>query len=129
MVTGKRAWIYARIDAPEDYRCFLKGQKEELCNYAKQMGFTVAGVSSDTASGIWFDRPGLAQVTAAAEIGRFDILLVKKFDRIGRDFEQTITYLRHLHELGIKVHSPLEGEIDIISNLEQHNAILGMNLE
>lgn len=37
------AWLYCRIDAPEDVYGVLKKQKKELYDYADQKGFTVAG--------------------------------------------------------------------------------------
>ena len=48
----KSAWIYCRIDAPEDTHGALKGQYERLETYAAQMGFTVVGSSQDLGSGL-----------------------------------------------------------------------------
>ena len=44
----RRAWVYCSIDAPEDENDMLKKQREQLWEYAGQMGFEVAGSSSDT---------------------------------------------------------------------------------
>lgn len=44
MEKAKRAWIYCRIDAPEDTWCFEK-VAEKLDSYANQMCFTVVGSS------------------------------------------------------------------------------------
>ena len=111
--TNKRAWLYSRIDAPEDAHGILK----ELFEYAGQMGMTVAGTSSDLGNGHGFERPGLAQLTAAAREGRFDVLLVISLSRLGRDAEATENLIRQLHELGVGVCSPLEGEIRLDSPL------------
>lgn len=59
MEQKKRAWVYCRIDAPEDAHGALKGQRQQLMDYADQMNFIVAGSSEDLASGLSFDRPGL----------------------------------------------------------------------
>ena len=115
--TNKRAWLYSRIDAPEDTNGVLKNQEKELCDYAVQMGMTVAGTSSDLGSGLDFGRPGLKQITAAAKDGRFDILLVKSLSRLGRDTDQTGELIRTLHEQNVGVLSPLEGEITLDSPL------------
>ena len=121
--TNKRAWLYSRIDAPEDTHDALKGQEKALFDYAEQMGMTVAGTSSDLGSGCDFGRPGLAQVTTAARDGRFDVLLVKSLSRLGRDAELTGEFIRQLGELGVGVCSPLEGEIRLDSPLfDSHGA-------
>lgn len=107
----KNAWIYCRIDAPEDNHGTMKGQKKELMDYAEQMGFEVVGCSEDLGSGMDFDRTGLAEVMKAAEEGKMNILLIKKLDRLGRDTAKMLELLQGLDQLGIQLYSPLEGEI------------------
>lgn len=124
--TDKRAWLYTRIDAPEDTHGALKGQEKELYDYAGQMGLSVAGTSSDLGSGLNFDRPGLIRLTAAAREGSYDILLVRSLSRLGRDTAQTFELLRQLDGLGVHVLSPLEGEIRL--DEEPRNA-LSLKLE
>lgn len=105
------AWIYCRIDAPEDEHGSLKSQKEELYNYAEQMNFIVIGSTQDTGSGLEINRPGLLEALQAAEEGKTDVLLVKRLDRISLDTPKTIGLLQDLKQLGITIYSPLEGEI------------------
>lgn len=107
----KRAWLYCRVDAPEDEHGRLKGQKKELSDYAEQMGFEVAGASQDTGSGLRFDRNGLAEVTEAAATGKMDVLLIVNVSRLGRAATKTMDFIRRLNERGIEVYSPLEGKI------------------
>ena len=107
----KRAWLYCRIDAPEDEHGRLKGQKKELMDYAEQMGFEIAGVSQDTASGLNFERNGLVEVAEAAAASKMDVLLIVNASRLGRDAKKTLDFIRGLHDWGIRVYSPLEGEI------------------
>lgn len=109
----KKAWVYCRIDAPEDAHGALKGQKKELMDYAEQMGFEVVGCSEDLGSGMEFDRAGLAKVTKAAGEGKMDVLLVKKLDRLGRDTAKTLEFIRGLEQMGVGLYSPLEGEIQL----------------
>jgi DNA invertase Pin-like site-specific DNA recombinase len=111
MKESLRAWIYCRIDAPEDEHGSLKSQKEELYNYAEQMGFVVIESSQDMGSGLEMNRPGLLEILKAAEERKIDTLLMKRLDRIGRDTTKTIELLQNLKQLGISVYSPLEGEI------------------
>lgn len=113
----KRAWLYCRIDAPEDTHGALKGQKKELIDYAEQMGFVVVGESEDIESGLDFGRTGLAEVMKAAGDGRMDVLLVKKFDRLGRDTVKLLELLRGLDQLGVELYSPLEGQIRLDQSL------------
>lgn len=118
--TEKRAWIYSRIDAPEDTHGALKLQEKSLFDYAEQMGFSIAGTSSDLGSGADFNRPGLLRLTTAAQRGEFDILLVKSVSRLGRDTRPTLTFIEQLGALGVSVFSPLEGEIKLDSELWQN---------
>ncbi len=107
----KRAWIYCRIDAPEDSHGAMKGQKKELMDYAEQMGFVVIGESEDIGSGLDFNRVGLEEVMKAAGDGKTDVLLVKKLDRLGRDIAKLLELLRGLDQMGVELYSPLEGQI------------------
>lgn len=111
MDTQKRAWIYTRIDAPEDTHGVLKGQEKELMDYAERLGFSVVGGSSDLGGGVNMERPGLSRVTAEAEQNRFDVLLVRSLSRLGRDAERVIPMLKELERRGVEVYSPLEGKI------------------
>ena len=109
----QKAWLYCRIDAPEDMHGALKDQKEKLDGYARQMGFEVFGSSEDLGSGLDFNRAGLKEAMAAAKTGELDALIVHSVSRIGRDTAKTIDFIRQLNDCGVKVYSPLEGEITI----------------
>lgn len=109
----QRAWLYCRIDAPEDTHGALKGQKKELMDYAEQMGFEVVGESKDLGNGLDFDRAGLTEVMKAAGEGKMDVLLIKKLDRLGRDTARALEFIQGLEQLGIEFYSPLEGEIKL----------------
>jgi len=107
----KSAWIYCRIDAPEDVHGALKGQYERLETYAAQMGFAVVGSSQDLGSGLNFDRPGLQAILEAAKSESFQILLIDSVSRIGRDEMNTKSFIKTLLSYGITAFSPLEGKI------------------
>lgn len=129
MEQKNRAWTYGRIDAPEDIHGRLKGQKKELVDYAEQMGFEVVGSSEDIGSGLDFERSGLKEVMKAAVDGEFDVLLIKKLDRLGRDTVKTLELLRGFDQLGIRLYSPLEGKIRIPQLMELYDGYNVMNLE
>lgn len=116
----KRAWTYSRIDAPDDAHGRLKSQKKELHAYAEQLGLVVVGSSEDLSSGLDFKRAGIMEVMKAAADGKFDVLLVKRLVCLGRDTTKTLEFLRGMDQLGIKLYSPLEGEI----RLEYHSPSL-----
>ena len=109
----KSAWIYCRIDAPEDTHGALKGQYERLETYAAQMGFPVVGSSQDLGSGLNFDRPGLQAALEAAKTGSFQVLLVDSVSRIGRDMSKTIEFMNTVMDCDVSIYSPMEGEIKL----------------
>lgn len=113
MEKAKRAWIYCYIDAPEDTHGVLKGQHEKLDSYANQMCFTVVGSSHDLGNGLTLNRPGLAELMEAAINRKIDVLIIDSINRIGRDAKQVLGFLHKLNGYGVKVYSPLEGEIII----------------
>ena len=129
MEQKNRTWTYCRIDAPEDTHGALKGQKKELIDYAEQMGFEVVGSSEDIGSGLNFERPGLKEVVKAAGNDEFDVLLVKRLDRLGRGTVGMLEHLRGFDQLGIRLYSPLEGEIKIPQLTELYDGYNVMNLE
>lgn len=129
MEKKNRAWTYCRIDAPEDIHGQIKGQKKELVDYAEQMGFVVVGSSEDIGSGLNFERTGLKEVLKAAGNDEFDVLLMKKLDRLGRDTAKTLELLGGFDQLGIRLYSPLEGEIRIPQLTELYDGYGVINLE
>jgi DNA invertase Pin-like site-specific DNA recombinase len=129
MDENKRAWTYSRIDAPEDAHGRLKEQKKELFDYAEQMGFEVVGSSEDLGSGLDFERSGLLKVMKAAADGEFGVLLIKRLDRLGRDMPKTMELLMEMDQLGIKVYSPLEGEISFSQYKDVFDRYISVTLE
>lgn len=121
----KNAWIYCRIDAPEDTHGVLKGQYEQLERYAEQMGFAVIGSSQDLGSGLSMERPGLMAVREAVKAGNTQVLLVVSVSRIGRDTDSTIEFISTMNGSGVCVYSPMEGEITPLPAL--FPSLLNMN--
>ena len=91
----------------------MKGQHEQLENYAAQMRFTVVGSSQDLGRGLKSMLPGLLSVLEAAKAGAFQIFLVESISRTGVDAETQSAFIKELMSYGITVFSPLEGKISI----------------
>ena len=108
----KRAWIYCRIDAPEDTHGALKGQRQQLMDYAEQMGFIVIGSSEDMESGRSLNRYGVQRFMETAQAGAIDALLVHDISRISRDVCLAMTCLEQLYKAGVTAYSPLEGKLE-----------------
>lgn len=106
-----RAWLYYRLsndDNPEQNSLF--NQREICLAYAQKRGFMVIGESSDdNASGMNFNRPGIAKLTDAAENGTIDAVIVKGLSRLGRHRTQTALFIDFLMERGVRVLSATEG--------------------
>lgn len=112
-MNNKSAWIYCRIDAPEDTHGALKGQYEKLETYAAQMSFDIVGSSQDLGSGLNLDCSGLQAVLEAAKAGSFQVLLLDSVSRIGRDMTKTINLIQTISGCNVSIYSPIEGEIKL----------------
>jgi len=81
----KRAWLYCRIDAPEDRNGTLKKQEKQLYDFAEQLGYQVAGTSADLDGNTELEK--LKQATA---VKRFDALFVTSLFHIHHDRNQAL---------------------------------------
>lgn len=105
----KRAWIYCAIDAPEDSRNTLKDQRQQLMDYAEQMGFEIAGSASDTGRQPFWERSGFCEFIESAKNDRTDILLLASLHCIGHTAMQLAQFQAMAGSLGIEVYSPMTG--------------------
>lgn len=108
----KSAWVYCRIDAPEDNHGTLKAQRKLLMDYTDQIGFAMVGYSEDLGFGRDFERPGWKRFIKAAQKGNIDVLVVRDISRIGGDTCRIMEYLEKLRQSGIDVYSPMEGKLN-----------------
>ena len=102
----KRAWLYCRIDAPEDRSGALKKQEKQLYDFAEQLEYQVAGVSVDLDGSVELEK-----LKKDAGVNRFDSLLVPSLFHIHHDRRQALAWVREFQSLGIEIFSPLEGHI------------------
>lgn len=107
-----KAWIYCRIDAPEDVHGMLKAQREQLMDYAEQMGLQVEGSSTDLANGNSQVRPGWEYFLKTVPLQQVDVLLVHNLSQIHQDTCQALKVLEQLQKMGVAVYSPLEGKLN-----------------
>ncbi len=107
----KKAWIYARIDAPEDSHGTLKQQYGQLNIYREQLGLEIAGCSSDLGGTTGLERPGLDLFLEEKESREIEVLLVLDPSRISRDEKLCQSFLLQMEKNGIEVYSPLEGRL------------------
>ena len=92
----KRVALYARISTDEAHQPWsLAAQIERLRAYCTSQGWVIAETYADQASGATLQRSGIQQAVADARLGRFDLLLAVRVDRLARNLAQ----LGHLAEV------------------------------
>ena len=100
-----RAALYARVSTTDQT---TENQILELRRYVAARGWT--GIEFlDTISGTKERRPALDQLMADAKRRRFDVLVVWRLDRLGRNLKHLIVTLDELAALGIAFTSLNEG--------------------
>ncbi len=105
----KRAVIYTRVSTDSrslygerlayDQRPEL--QEEPLRRLAEQRGWQVVGIYADRASGAKQSRPALDRVLADARRGKFDLLMVWRFDRLSRSALHFLQIVEELRTMGV----------------------------
>jgi DNA invertase Pin-like site-specific DNA recombinase len=105
----KRAAIYVRVSTVTRVRkgresAFEQNpevQEQPLRALVDQRGWELHRVYADRASGAKVDRTGLKALLADARRGKFDVVLVWRFDRFARSVEQLVTALAEFRMLGV----------------------------
>ena len=105
----KRVCLYLRVSSASkskhgEVRAFDQDpsvQEQPLRDLAAQRGWTIAHVYTDRSSGSKERRPGLDALMANARRGKFDAVLVWKFDRFARSVRQLVLALEEFQGLGI----------------------------
>lgn len=109
MGSRRRAWLYCAIDAPEDENDMLKKQREQLYDYAEQMGFEIVGGSSDEGCKPLWERTGFRRFVDAAKGQKVDILLVANRCCLAHSSMQMAQLKVLVEGCGLQVYSPLTG--------------------
>jgi len=100
-----RVAIYARYSSEAQNELSIEDQVQRCREEIARRGWRVAGVFTDSAQSGWsLDRDGFQAMRDAAERGRFDALMMWKFDRLARDHDHTVMIKALLrHEYGLKL--------------------------
>lgn len=112
-----------QVDLDDQNQADIPMQRKACREYAEKMGWTIVieeqenGVSGFKVSAN--DRDRLKLLKEYAEQGKFDILLVFMFDRIGRRDEETPFVVEWFVKHGIQVWSVNEGEQRIDSHADR----------
>lgn len=103
-----------QVDHDEQDRADIPVQRKACREFAGKMGWTIVGEEQETGvSGYKVsanDRDKLQLIKERAEQGKFDILLVFMFDRLGRKSDETPFVVEWFCKKGIRVWSVNEGE-------------------
>ena len=105
-----RVATYTRISTDEEHQPFsLEAQADRLDSYVRsQEGWEVVNRFTDQMSGSTVDRPQLQRTLADARLGRFDLLLVYRVDRLSRSVRGLAQVLEELDEANIAFRSATE---------------------
>jgi len=101
-----RCAIYARVSTCEQEP---ENQLRELRRYAEARGWTTAEYIDRGVSGTKDRRPSLDRLVADARRRRFDVLVVWRLDRLGRNLKHLVTLLEDVQAVGIAFVSLGEG--------------------
>ena len=103
---GTRAAIYARVSTA-DQTC--DNQLLELHRYIAARRWSAVDFVDRGVSGSKDRRPALDSLIGDARCRRFDVLVVWRLDRLGRNLRHLVTLLEELQTLGIAFVSLAEG--------------------
>lgn len=109
MNRNKLAWLYCRV-AHED-KMALEIQEKRLIAFAEESGYTVAGVSKDTGSGLTMERPGWKEVEQAVTAQGIGAVLAINSGRIARNTIELLACAEKLHRQGVRLTTATEGNI------------------
>lgn len=115
---------YARVSTDEQAESGLaleETSRQILERIEERPDWTLHKVYSDVFTGSRFDRRGLQEMLGARD--EFDVLVVWRIDRLGRDFTEQIAVVAKLREAGI-ILEVLNGPVDL--DTPEGKAMFGM---
>lgn len=101
-----KAALYARVSTLDQH---TENQLVELRRYVEARGWTATDYVDQGVSGSTESRPALDRLVKDAKRRRFDVLVVWKLDRLGRNLRHLILLLDELAALGVGFVSLNEG--------------------
>ena len=103
---ARLAAIYARVSTVDQEP---ENQLAELRRYAEVRGWAIEEYVDRGVSGAKDRRPALDRLVADARRRRFDVIVVWRLDRLGRNLRHLITLLEEFQTLGVAFVSLAEG--------------------
>lgn len=97
-VSKMKVAIYTRVSTGDQNADMQRTELTDYCNFRK---WDVVKVYSDVISGSKDRRPSLDQLMADAKRGKFDVLVVWRFDRFARSTRFLLESLELFNSLGI----------------------------
>jgi DNA invertase Pin-like site-specific DNA recombinase len=94
----QRCAIYARVSTLDQHP---ENQLAELRRYAEARGWPAVEYVDHGVSGTKDSRPALDRLVKDAKRRKFDVLVVYRLDRLGRNLKHLITLLDDLQMLGV----------------------------
>lgn len=99
-----RAAVYVRVSSQEQAKGYsLDGQTKEVRSYCDAKGYRVVRLYRDVGSGRTLERDGYQLMIDAAQRGQFDVLVVWRRDRFGRDVVHNSVVERALQKAGVRI--------------------------
>jgi site-specific DNA recombinase len=101
----KRAINLARVSTPRQADLYsLDYQLEQERAYCAEMGFTVVAEFKDDTTGRKLDRDGLEEACRMLEADEADVLVTWKFDRLHRNYVNSVLLRERIRKAGKEVH-------------------------
>jgi DNA invertase Pin-like site-specific DNA recombinase len=101
-----RAALYTRVSTTDQNH---ELQRRELLTQTDRPGWDITETYQDITSGARTTRPALDRLLADARAGKFDVVLVWKLDRFGRNLLHCLSCIEELQELGIRFIAVTQG--------------------
>ena len=101
-----KAVVYTRVSTADQNH---ELQRRELFDYSACQGWEITDVYEDTISGAKTARPALDRLFADARAGTFEVVLVWKLDRFGRNLLHCLACIQELQQLGIRFMAITQG--------------------
>lgn len=94
----KRVGVYIRISTAEQNTALQKDELPEYCQFRK---WEIVETYCDVMTGAKDKRPALDRLIADAKRGKFDVVVVWRFDRFARSTRHLLEALELFQQLGI----------------------------
>ena len=119
MESPKRAAVYARTaTTQENGPNFAMAEQIHQCKeYCIRKGYQVTDVYEEVGSGNKADRKAVLTALNKAQAGKFEVLVIRDFNRLARKTELLTNLIERFDEAGVKVESVTE-EVSLVSMMK-----------